>query len=201
MAKCPAIVGLTGGIGCGKSAIAAALNQLGVPVFYADLEAKAFYRFPEHQLWIEQAFGPDSFLPNGEVNRAHLAALIFGSKELKSLLESKIHPFVQNRFKEWLQQQSGPYIVREAAILIESASYKDCAAVVVVEAPLEQRIQRVMKRDSVQRQVVLQRIQAQMSDAQRRSYATHLLQNPDGNDIAAAAQKLHQSLLEFLQLN
>ena len=199
MAHGPAIVGLTGGIGSGKSALASALQQLGVPVFYADQEAKAFYLFPENRTWIAHTFGEQSFFPNGELNRAHIAQHIFSSKELKALLEAKIHPFVQGRFQAWMQQQTAPYILREAAILIESGSYTDCAAVVVVEAPLEQRIQRVMERDAVPREVVLQRIQAQMSDEQRSRYATLRLQNPDGTDVQALAKHLHQTLLERLR--
>ena len=94
--------------------------------------------------------------------------------------------------------RSNIYVVREAAILIESGSYRDCQAVVVVEAPLEQRIQRVMLRDKLSRETVLQRIQAQMTDAQRNDFATFLIRNPDGNDVSKAAVELHKQLLDYL---
>ncbi len=198
MAKRPAIVGLTGGIGTGKSALAAALESLGVPVFYADAQAKQFYRQTEHQEWLALTFGNQVFLPDFSLNRTYLAGQIFSNPELKSLLESKIHPFVQGLFAHWIQEQSALYVVREAAILIESGSYRDCQAVVVVEAPLEQRIQRVMLRDKLSRETVLQRIQAQMTDAQRNDFATFLIRNPDGNDVSKAAVELHKQLLDYL---
>lgn len=199
MAQSPAVVGLTGGIGSGKSALASAMESLGVPVFYADAQAKQFYSFAENQDWLIQTFGNQVFLPDSSLNRAFLAGQIFSNPELKSLLESKIHPFVQRVFAHWIQEQTASYVLREAAILIESGSYRDCQAVVVVEAPLEQRIQRVMHRDNLSRETVLQRIQAQMTDAQRHSFATFLIQNPDGNDLVKAAVDLHAQLLDYLK--
>lgn len=198
MAQSPAIVGLTGGIGSGKSALASAMESLGVPVFYADAQAKRFYNYAENKAWLVQTFGNQVFLPDSSLNRTFLAGQIFSNPELKSVLESKIHPFVQGLFADWIQDKSSVYVVREAAILIESGSYRDCQAVVVVEAPIEQRIQRVMHRDNLGRETVLQRIQAQMTDAQRNEFATFLIQNPDGNDLAKAAVDLHAQLLNYL---
>jgi len=198
MAQSPAIVGLTGGIGSGKSALASAMESLGVPVFYADAQAKRFYNYAENKAWLVQTFGNQVFLPDSSLNRTFLAGQIFSNPELKSVLESKIHPFVQGLFADWIQDKSSVYVVREAAILIESGSYRDCQAVVVVEAPIEQRIQRVMHRDNLGRETVLQRIQAQMTDAQRNEFATFLIQNPDGNDLIKAAVNLHAQLLNYL---
>jgi len=198
MAQSPAIVGLTGGIGSGKSALASAMESLGVPVFYADAQAKRFYNYAENKAWLVQTFGNQVFLPDSSLNRTFLAGQIFSNPELKSVLESKIHPFVQELFALWIQDTSAVYVVREAAILIESGSYRDCQAVVVVEAPIEQRIQRVMQRDNLSRETVLQRIQAQMTDAQRNEFATFLIQNPDGNDLVKAAVDLHVQLLNYL---
>ena len=137
-------------------------------------------------------------MPDSSLNRTFLAGQIFSNPELKSVLESKIHPFVQELFALWIQDTSAVYVVREAAILIESGSYRDCQAVVVVEAPIEQRIQRVMQRDNLSRETVLQRIQAQMTDAQRNEFATFLIQNPDGNDLVKAAVDLHAQLLNYV---
>jgi dephospho-CoA kinase len=199
MAQSPAIVGLTGGIGSGKSALASAMESLGVPVFYADAQAKRFYNYAENKAWLVQTFGNRVFLPDSSLNRTFLAGQIFSNPELKSVLESKIHPFVQGLFAVWIQDKSAVYVVREAAILIESGSYRDCQAVVVVEAPIEQRIQRVMQRDNLSRETVLQRIQAQMTDAQRKEFATFLIQNPDGNDLVKAAVDLHAQLLDYVK--
>ncbi|MEY4011389.1 MAG: hypothetical protein RIT22_513 [Bacteroidota bacterium] len=171
------IIGLTGGIGSGKTTLASYLKSLGIPVFIADDEAKKLMQFPEVVAEIQTVFGTTIF-ENGVLNRQQLAAIVFSDPEKLSQLNAIIHPAVKKQFGFWLDQyQSEPFVVYEAAILFESGSYKNCDSIITITAPLEDRITRVIQRDNSTREQVLHRINAQWTDEQRIAKSDFVIDN------------------------
>lgn len=171
------IIGLTGGIGSGKTTVAKMFEALGVPVYYADDEAKKILYLPEVVDELTTAFGT-GILQNGQPNRASIAALVFNDKEKLARLNSIIHPRVGQHFNNWVQDNvSHPFVIKEAAILFESGSYKLCDAVILVTAPVEERISRVMNRDGVLREQVLQRMENQWSDEQKKPLSQFIIES------------------------
>ncbi|CAD0008235.1 MULTISPECIES: dephospho-CoA kinase [Flavobacterium] len=161
------IIGLTGGIGSGKTTIANYFEEKGVPVYIADDEAK---KIMQSQYIIEQiktVFGGVVF-ENEVLNRAKLAEIVFNDSEKLNQLNTIIHPAVKKDFESWLQKkQNYDYIVYEAAILFESGRYKDCDIVITVTAPEEVRIERVIKRDKTSKEQVLSRMKMQWKEEER----------------------------------
>ena len=187
------IIGLTGGIGSGKTTLATYLKSLGIPVFIADDEAKKLMQSPEVVAEIQTIFGTTIF-ENGILNRQQLAAIVFSNPEKLSQLNAIIHPAVKKQFGFWLDQyQSEPFVVYEAAILFESGSYKNCDSIITITAPLEDRIARVMQRDNSTREQVLHRINAQWTDEQRIAKSDFVIENSD-------AQQAKNSIDEILKV-
>lgn len=194
------VIGLTGGIGSGKSTVCRIFEVLNVPVFYADDEAKALYESAEVVASVTQLLGHEVLNEAGKIDRKKMAAIIFEDAEKLLQIQQLIHPLVKKRFEEWQEdyQKQALYCIREAAILIESGAYKDCDKIIVVTAPKEVRIQRVMQRDKVSRQEVLSRMAHQMQESERLKYADFVINN-DGNQplIRQVMHIHHQLLAEF----
>lgn len=172
------VVGLTGGIGSGKTAVAHYMQSKGIPVYISDLEAKKVMEFPEIIAQISNAFGTDMIDANKALDREKLASIVFNEPEKLKQLNSIVHPAVKKHFDNWIMQhQKFPVIVKEAAILFESGSYKDCDMIITVSAPLETRIERVLKRDKTTREKILQRINNQLSDEERIARSQFVVKN------------------------
>jgi dephospho-CoA kinase len=187
------IIGLTGGIGSGKTTLATYLKSLGIPVFIADDEAKKLMQSTEVVAEIQTVFGKAIF-ENGVLNRQQLAAIVFSDPEKLSQLNAIIHPAVKKQFRIWLDQfQSEPIVVYEAAILFESGSDQNCDSIITITAPLEDRITRVMQRDNSSREQVLDRINAQWTDEQRIAKSNFVVENSD-------AQLAKSSIDEILKI-
>jgi len=173
------IIGLTGGIGSGKTTVAKLFMEFGIPVYIADDEAKKLTDLPEIITQIENTFGSVVF-ENGKINRQKLAAIVFNDAESLIKLNAIIHPAVKTHFENWVSQHSDfPIIIKEAAILFESGSYLDCDLIITVTAPLEIRLERVLKRDKTTRENILKRIQNQWTDEQRISKSDFIIENSD----------------------
>ena len=186
------VIGLTGGIGSGKSSIARVFKSMGVPIYIADERAKALYSRSEQlkQMVIDR-FG-DEVYPEGSFSPTVLAEKVFGDEKALSALNAMVHPLVKADFSQWLKEQSANYVIREAAILFESASHLDCNAVITVEANENERIQRVMQRDNRSEKEVRQRMNKQWTDAQRREKADHVIVNNNNSLILERCYLLHQ---------
>lgn len=185
------IIGLTGGIGSGKTTLANYFDSLGIPVFIADDEAKRLMQSSAILEAIKTSFG-DAIFENGQLNRQQLAAIVFSDPEKLSQLNNIIHPAVKKQFTIWLSQyQTAPFVIYEAAILFESGSYQNCDIIITITAPFEDRIARVMQRDSSTREQVVQRINAQWTDEQRISKSDFVI---DNTDTDAAKQKINKIL-------
>ena len=173
------IIGLTGGIGSGKTTLATYIESLGIPVFIADDEAKKLMQSDEVLREIKAVFG-EAVFEKGQLNRQELASIVFSNPKKLSQLNGIIHPAVKKQFKVWLDQhQLAPFVVYEAAILFESGSYQNCDYIITITAPLEDRIARVMQRDNSSREQVLNRINAQWTDEQRATKSNFVIENSD----------------------
>ena len=175
-------IGLSGGIGSGKSTVAGILAKMGYPVFYSDQEAKRLYdENPLLQKQLVALFGP-AIYRDGQINKAFLAQQLFSNAELKAQVTALVHPLVRKAFEVWAQQQTSDLIFNEAAILFETGAYKDFDATVLVMAPIETRIERVQKRDLISREAVLQRIANQWPDSKKMNLTTYIITN-DGQPL------------------
>jgi dephospho-CoA kinase len=175
-------IGLSGGIGSGKSTVAGILAKMGYPVFYSDQEAKRLYdENPVLQKQLVDLFGP-AIYRDGQLNKAFLAQQLFSNAELKAQVTALVHPLVRKAFEVWAQQQASDLVFNEAAILFETAAYKDFDATVLVTAPIETRIERVQKRDLISREAVLQRIANQWPDSKKMNLTTYIITN-DGQPL------------------
>jgi len=175
-------IGLSGGIGSGKSTVAGILAKMGYPVFYSDQEAKRLYdENPVLQKQLVALFGP-AIYRDGQLNKAFLAQQLFSSAELKAQVTALVHPLVRKAFEVWAQQQASDLVFNEAAILFETGAYKDFDATVLVTARIETRIERVQKRDLISREAVLQRIANQWPDSKKMNLTTYIITN-DGQPL------------------
>jgi len=173
----PKIIGLTGGIGSGKTTVANHFIAAGIPIYIADDEARRIMESPEILKEIKLFFG-NSVFENEILNRQKLAEIVFSNPEKLKQLNAIIHPAVKKHFGNWsLNHKSFPFIIYETAILFESGSYKDCDLIITVTAPLESRIQRVIQRDKTNRVNVLKRINMQWTDDQRQAKSDFVIEN------------------------
>jgi dephospho-CoA kinase len=171
------IIGLTGGIGSGKTTVANHFIAAGIPVYIADDAARKIMQSPEILREIEKTFGGSVF-EKGVLNRQKLAEIVFSNLDKLKKLNAIIHPAVKKNFGNWiLNHKNSPFVIYEAAILFESGSYKDCDMIITVTAPLETRIERVIQRDKTTRQDVFKRINMQWTDEQRQAKSDFVIEN------------------------
>lgn len=189
------IVGLTGGIGSGKTTVANIFTQFGIPVFIADKEAKKIMLTPEIEQQIISLLGQASYT-DGKPNNAYIAKKVFNNNEALSKLNNIIHPAVRQRFMQWYKQQESPYVIQEAAILFETGGYKICDAVVLVTAPLKVRIDRVMKRDLVTEDAVLNRVNNQWLDKDKIPLSDYVINNIDFKTTKEQVEQIHNQLVK-----
>ena len=192
-------IGVTGGIGSGKSSVCRILKNLGVPVFTSDVESKRIIAEDQDaKNEILEAFGNDMFDTNGDLDKARLAGHVFNNPDALEKLNSILHPRVNKAFKEWvLKFERVSYVVKEAAILLESGSYHDLDKIVNVFAPREERIRRVMKRDKISKDDVMKRMRFQYSELERNDLADFIIMNEDDNKdkLLSQVMELHELLL------
>ncbi len=188
------IIGLTGGIGSGKTTIARYFAGQGIPVYIADEEAKKILYLPQAILEVKEAFGEEVFT-EGQPDRKKIADAVFGNPEKLKILNAIIHPKVGEHFKQWVHNNNSKgFVIKEAAILFESGSYKDCDKIILVTAPKEIRVNRVMQRDGVTKEKVLERMEAQWDDDKKRTLSDYIIENID---VEAAKQKASEILKEL----
>ncbi|MFH7015300.1 dephospho-CoA kinase [Flavobacterium sp. FlaQc-47] len=171
------VIGLTGGIGSGKTTIANYFAEMGVPLYIADDEAKKVMQSEKIIEQIKTTFG-NSIFENEILNRPKLAEIVFNDKDKLAQLNAIVHPAVKEDFEFWLQQNKmHEYVIYEAAILFESGRYKECDVIITVTAPEEIRIERVVKRDNTTREQVLSRMKMQWNDEKRISLSNFVINN------------------------
>lgn len=190
------VIGLTGGIGSGKTTVANEFSSLGVPVYITDLEAKKLMQSDSVLTQIKEEFGSTVF-DKGVLLRDKLSEIVFNDDKRLAKLNSIVHPAVKQHFSEWLfEHKNSPLVIYESAILFESGSYKECDFVINVVAPIETRIQRVIERDKTTREKVLERIKNQWNDEEKSSKSDFIINNTSMEAIKLEIVKI----LNFLRI-
>ena len=192
-------IGITGGIGSGKTTICKVFETLGIPVFYADTVAKQIMVSDEILVkGVKAAFGEESY-SNDVLNNKHIAGIVFNNATELAKLNELVHPAVFRAFDNWVKQipASTPYILKEAALLFESESYKMCDLNVLVIAPEETRLQRVMQRDGVTAAQVKARMDKQMSDEEKAKLSDYIINNNETESLIIQVTHLHQLFLNI----
>jgi dephospho-CoA kinase len=189
-------IGITGGIGSGKTFICQLFKAMAVPVYNADEEAKKLmntdFRIKARLI---AEFGEETY-KNGKLDRAFLAEQIFSDKAKLELVNSIVHPIVIQAAKDWAEQQKSRYSLKEAALLFESGSYKDLDYTILVTAPLPIRVKRVMERDAVTEEQVMERINKQLSDEEKLKLADFVITNDGTTPLLPQVWTLHQKFLK-----
>ena len=192
-------VGITGGIGSGKTTVCKVFQILGAPIYFADIRAKVILDTNEEvKLKIINCFGNELLSDSGFVDRIKLAAFVFNSKEKLEKLNAILHPLVQIDFENWLKQHATyNYILKEAAILFESGSFKNLDSIITVIAPLDLRISRVMFRDDISKSQIESRIDKQISDEEKIKRSQFVIYNNEEDFLIPQILKIHKQLLNI----
>jgi dephospho-CoA kinase len=190
-------VGLTGGIGSGKSLVAEMFKLLGVPVLHADDTARYLMeQDTKLKSAIGQLFGKEVY-ENGRLNRPFLASVVFNDKSKLEQLNALVHPATIAFAQQWAAAQTTPYTIKEAAIFFESGSYKDMDKMIGVYAPVEMRLERAMHRDNVTEEVIRQRMDKQMNEEEKMKRCDFIIYNDGSKSVIDQVLNLHQQLLEI----
>ncbi len=196
------IVGLTGGIGSGKTTVANMFNQLGVPIYIADVEAKQLMvTSKEIQEELIELFGSTVYLSNGDLNKKLIASVIFKDKIALNKMNHIVHPRVAQHFKLWLNEQKGHYVIKESAILFENGGYKNCDFVITVTAPKDKRLARVISRDNTTKEKVEAIINNQWLDAEKVKHANYVINNVDLHDTQKQVNTVNANILLKISKN
>jgi dephospho-CoA kinase len=188
------IIGLTGGIGSGKSTVAKIFAQLGIPVLDADATAKAIMNEDRSvKTKLIELFGEDAYKEN-QLNRPYIAQIVFEDAFKLQQLNAIIHPITIQYAKDWASKQSAPYVIKEAALFFESGSSEGVEKIIGVTAPKHIRIQRVMQRDQITREDVIKRMEHQLEDSLKMKLCDWVIQNDDMHLLIPQILAIHQSL-------
>lgn len=190
-------IGLTGGIGSGKTYVASIFSEMNIPVYNSDDRAKYLMAFNiKVKNELINAFGPECFNSEG-LNRKFLASEVFNDKNKLKTINQIVHPAVQSDFITWCAQQRSPYIIKEAAILIESGANKQVDKLIVVTAPLWVRINRIEARDKLSKTEIEARIANQMTDDERLKYADFEIINDGIMLVVEQIKEIHNKILNL----
>ncbi|MBA4744190.1 MAG: dephospho-CoA kinase [Muricauda sp.] len=189
------IVGLTGGIGSGKSTVAKMFKELGIPVYDSDMEAKKLMETStEVKATIMDLLGREAYGKDG-LNRPYIADKVFKDPELLEKLNGIVHPAVRKHFLEWANRQKSPYVIQETALIFENDAQDKYDCTILVTAPVETRIKRVMDRDKVEKQAVVDRINNQLKDKQKLDLTDFSIENLELGKTKRKVKELHLKLL------
>lgn len=189
------IIGITGGIGSGKTTVCKLFERMGVPVYYADDRAKWLLNNQKDVIQqVKNLLGEESYL-NNEINKTYIANKVFHNKDLLQQYNEIVHPVVAFDTLEWMQQYLyKKYILKEAALLIETGIYKTLDKLIVVTAPIDLRIERVIKRDRLSKKEVEARINNQMPQEEKIKYADFVVINDGKHNLEEQVNKIHTAL-------
>jgi dephospho-CoA kinase len=192
-------IGLTGGIGSGKTTVAHIFEVLGIPVYYADDAAKRLMNEDENlKQQIITNFGEESYT-DGKLNRYHLSTVVFSDVEKTKLINSIIHPSTIADANEWMQKQTTAYAVKEAALIFEANAERHLDLIIGVQTPLALRIKRVMQRDNITEEAVLARIEKQMNDEEKLGRCDFIISNNEQDLLIPQVVALNKKLLQNIE--
>jgi len=193
-------LGVTGGIGSGKTSVCRVFSVLGIPVFTADLEAKDIMDNDREIIQYLNSIAGKDLYPDGSLDRAELANLIFNDQDLLHKVNSLVHPIVFGNFLQWVEKQNTPYVIMEAAILFESGGSEYVDRVVTVIAPVEERIERVVRGNKLTRELVLARIRNQMDDDLKIKQSDYVIHNAENDMIIPPILDIHEDMIRRISL-
>ncbi len=189
------IVGLTGGIGSGKTTVAKLFYKLGVPIYVSDIEAKQLMISNEKLIQkIKELLGNEAYV-EGKLNRSYISHQVFNNKKKLAQLNAIVHPAVAIDFMQWYKKQDKPYVIKESAILFETGGHTHCDVVITVTAPLEERINRVVLRDGTSEKQVKSRIDNQLSDEQKIKQSDYVIYNIDLKETKQEVKRIHNLII------
>ncbi len=191
-------LGITGGIGSGKSSVCKVFRLLGIPVFAADEEARLIMENDKGLILRLNSLTGRDLYSKGSLDRVLLASLIFNNSSLLDKVNSLVHPVVFEHFNNWVEEQSSPYVIMEAAILLESGASTLVDRIAVVVAPVEERIERVIQRNDLTREQVMDRVRNQMDDETRLKSSHYVIKNSENDMLIPAVLQLHEELLKYI---
>jgi len=193
------IVGLTGGIGSGKTTVAAMFANLGVPIYIADDEAKKLIKSSKViKRKLLKLFGEEAYI-NGSLNKPFIANAIFNNKVLLEKMNAIIHPKVASHFNKWMRKQTAPYVIKEAAILFENNTYKSFDFIITVTAPKEIKIERLLKRDDTSLKKIDDIMKNQWTDEEKIKYSDFVIVNKAIENTEMQVAKIHTEIIESLE--
>ncbi len=191
-------IGITGGIGSGKTTVCKVFETLGIPVFYADTVAKQLMISDQILIdGVKHAFGAISYDVDGKLNNKHIASIVFNNKVELEKLNSLVHPAVFRAFDLWVSSipTTVPYILKEAALLFESGSYQMCDQNILVRSTQSLKLNRVMQRDAVTADQVIARMDKQFTDEKKSEMADYFIDNTESESVIAQVVDLHRQFL------
>lgn len=192
-------LGVTGGIGSGKTTVCRIFRVLGIPVFVADNVARdVMENEPDIRAAINLITGKDLYT-HGNLDRKELARIIFNRPDLLRKVNAAVHPEVLERFNRWASASDSPYVIMEAAILFEAGADSLVDRVVTISAPVEERISRVMGRNELTREEVIRRINNQLGDEEREEQSYYVINNSDNEMIIPEILKIHEDMLRLTE--
>lgn len=194
------IVGLTGGIGSGKTTVANEFKELGIPVYIADDEAKKLMRKSKIiKRKLVQLFGEQAYDNDGNLNRNYLADIIFKDENYLKKMNAIVHPRVAKHFMKWVEKQDAPYVIKEVAILFENGGNKQCDYIITVTAPLDLRIKRLLSRDKTTEEKIIAIMNNQWSDEEKIKRSDFVVVNEKLIDTKKQTLKIHHKILSLIQ--
>ena len=188
-------IGITGGIGSGKTYVASVFQSLGIPIFNADIQAKKIMTSSRKLIkLVKEEFGNDIY-KDSDLNKEKLASIVFSDSDKLQKLNSLVHPIVKEEFNNWYKKQTSPYVIKEAAILFESNSHIGLDAVICVSAPLGLRMKRLLNRDDYSEKEIKKRIENQISQEEKQKLSDYIIVNVEKELLLPKIIKIHKELL------
>ena len=193
-------VGITGNIGSGKTTVCKIFETFGIPIYYADIEAKKLMSEDINvKEQIKLLFGLEAYLEDGTLDRAYIANIVFNNPQMLTRLNYIVHPAVKYHSAQWAKnQKKAPYNLKEAALMIESENHKALDKLIVVSAPIDIRVARVMKRDNVEEEAVMARESKQMPEAEKLKIADYVITNDGKKSLIKQVHRIHNELLSLI---
>jgi dephospho-CoA kinase len=193
------VIGLTGGIGSGKTTIAKMFDELGIPVYFSDDEAKKIMNnSSEVRKLLIAEFGKNTYL-NGELNRKYLAKIVFNDKVKLLTINNIVHPEVKKHFKKWIKHQHALFVIQESALIFENKKQNDFDKIITITAPLKDRLQRVKDRDNVTNKHILDRIKNQLDDEFKVKSSDYVIHNVDLMETKSQVRVIYDRLMNKYQ--
>ena len=188
-------IGITGGIGSGKTYVASVFQSLGIPIFNADIQAKKIMTSSRKLIkLVKEEFGNDIY-KDSDLNKEKLASIVFSNSDKLQKLNSLVHPIVKKEFNNWCKKQTSPYVIKGAAILFESKAHLGLDAVICVSAPLDLRMKRLLNRDDYSEKEIKKRIENQISQEEKEKLSDYIIVNDERNLLLPQIIEIHEKLI------